>query len=67
MARITKPYLAKKTMLPDLPDSNLLSHYRAWRLWVVAAAPLLQPPPPSFYRSQSTQTDKPALNNNWGL
>jgi hypothetical protein len=39
MARITKSNLAKKTTLPDLPDSNLLSRRRAQRLRVVATAP----------------------------
>jgi hypothetical protein len=66
MARITKSNLAKKTTLPDLPDSNSLSRCRARRPRVVAAAPLLRPPPPSSYRSQSTQTNEPALNNNQG-
>jgi hypothetical protein len=66
MARITKSNLAKKTTLPDLPDSNSLSRRRARRPRVVATAPLPRPPPPSSYRSQSTQTDEPALNNNQG-
>jgi len=64
MARITKLNLAKKTTLPDLPDSNSLSRRRARRPQVVAATPLPRPPPPSSYRSQSTQTNEPALNNN---
>ena len=66
MARITKSNLAKKTTLPDLPDSNSLSRCRARRPRVVAAASLPRPPPPFSYRSQSTQTDEPALNNNQG-
>jgi len=63
MARITKSNLAKKTTLPDLPDSNSLSRYHARRPRVVAAAPLPRPPQPTSYRSQSTQTDELALNN----
>jgi hypothetical protein len=59
MARITKSNLAKKTTLPDLPDSNSLSRRRSNR-----TSPT--PPPPSSYRSLSTQTDEPALNNNQG-
>ena len=31
MARITKLNLVKKTTLPDLPNSNSLSRYRARR------------------------------------
>ena len=42
MARITKSNLVKKSTLPDLPDSNLLSHRRARRPRVVAAAPFLR-------------------------
>jgi hypothetical protein len=65
MARITKSNLAKKTTLPDLPNSNSLSR-RARRPRVIATTPLSRPPPPSSYRSQSTQTDEPALNNKRG-
>jgi len=45
MARITKLNLAKKTTLPNLPDSNSLSRCRARRPQVIAAAPFLQPLP----------------------
>jgi hypothetical protein len=66
MARITKSNLAKKTTLADLADSNSLSRRRARCPRVIATTPLPRPPPPSSYRSQSTQTDEPALNNNQG-
>ena len=45
MARITKLNLAKKTTLPDLPNSNLLSYYRAQRPQVVAAYNYYRPLP----------------------
>jgi hypothetical protein len=44
--------------------SNSLSRRRARRPRVIATAPLPRPPLPSSYRSQSTQTNEPALNNN---
>ena len=40
MAKITKLNLVKKTILPNLPNSNLLSRRRAQRPQVVAAVPL---------------------------
>jgi hypothetical protein len=61
MARITKSNLAKKTTLPDLPDSNSLSRRRARRPRVVATAPLPRPHHPLPTAARVPQTDEPLV------